>query len=544
MYNSYFNLNENPFSIAPDPRFLYMSEQHREALAHLMFALETEGGFVLLTGEVGTGKTTVCRCLLEQLPGDLNVAFVLNPRLTASELLATVCDELQIDYPAGTTSGKILVDKINRYLLATHAAGRKTVLIIDEAQNLSAEVLEQIRLLTNLETTQRKLLQVVMLGQPELRELLARPELRQLSQRITARYHLGPLERGEVAAYINHRLAVAGHRKKLFNDKVISLVYRYTGGIPRLINVLCDRALLGTYVQGQDKVTTATLKTAAREVLGTDIAPCQSKPGRNLRISLALLFAALVGGWLSTGWHYLNGRLAPTDPAAPVQTDRSTIVAATAGTADTTDTGAVDTSPLTWPETPDPAASRESAFVRLLTLWGINYVKGTEACPQAEAQGLACLHRKGNLGSLLRLNRPAVLTMLNLKGEEFSVALTGIDHGVASLTVDNREVQIPIERLEKNWTGAYIVLWRPPPGFSQVIRPNRHGEARDWLAARIADLRGQNPVEAEATETGLAEAVEKYQKAEGIRADGMAGPETIIHLNTSTGQPVILLTRN
>ncbi len=526
MYNSYFNLNENPFSIAPDPRFLYMSEQHREALAHLLFALETEGGFVLLTGEVGTGKTTVCHCLLEQLPGDLDVAFVLNPKLTAGELLATVCDELRIDYPAGTTSGKILVDKINRYLLATHASGRKTVLIIDEAQNLSTEVLEQIRLLTNLETTQRKLLQVVMLGQPELRELLARPELRQLSQRITARYHLGPLERGEVSAYINHRLAVAGHRKKLFNDQTIGLVYRYTGGIPRLINVLCDRALLGTYVQGQDKVSTSTLKTAAREVLGSDIAPPPKSPGRGLRLFLALLFAALAGGWLTVGWQYLESKSSPIHPPGPEQLlDSPTIVA--------------EPPPFTWPETLDPDASRESAFVRLLALWGIEYSTGTKACTQAEENGLSCLHRRGNLGSLLHLNRPAVLSMLNPKGEEFSVALISIDHGLANLAVEDREVQISTDQLEKNWTGAYIILWRTPAGFSRVIRPDRAGADRDWLAARIADLFGKD-----LTGADLAVAVEKYQQAEGIRADGIAGPETIIHLNTSTGQPVVLLTRN
>jgi len=526
MYNSYFNLNENPFSIAPDPRFLYMSEQHREALAHLMFALTSEGGFVLLTGEVGTGKTTVCRCLLDQLPGDLNVAFVLNPKLTAVELLATVCDELHIDYPAGTTTGKILVDKINRYLLATHAAGRKTVLIIDEAQNLSAEVLEQIRLLTNLETTQRKLLQVVMLGQPELRELLARPELRQLSQRITARYHLGPLARSEVEAYIKHRLAVAGHRKKLFNDKVIGLVYRYTGGIPRLINLLCDRALLGTYVQGLDKVSTATLKTAAREVLGPEIASSQGRPGRTLRLSLALLFAALVGAWLTVGWQYLGNQPSPTSPPETSEIQEpATIVA--------------NPPPFTWPEILDPDASRESAFVRLLALWDIDYTTGAKACTLAEREELACLYRKGNLGSLLRLNRPAVLTMLNPKGEEFSVALTAVDHGVASLTIDGREVQLSPEQLEQNWTGAYVILWRPPPGFSQAIRSDRAGAPRDWLTARIADLFDKN-----LTGPELADALEKYQQAEGILADGIAGPETIIHLNTSTGQPVVLLTRN
>jgi general secretion pathway protein A len=367
---------------------------------------------------------------------------------------------------------------------------------------------------------------VVLLGQPELRELLARPELRQLSQRITARYHLGPLERGEVAAYINHRLAVAGHRKKLFNDQVIGLVYRYTGGIPRLINVLCDRALLGTYVQGLDKVSAATLKTAAREVLGPEISTPPSGRSRQFRLILALLLAALVGGGLTAGWQYQAGLLSAPSPPEPPQIPVSAPIVAVPP-------------PVTWPETLDSSASRESAFTSILALWGIDYVSGSEACHQAEAGGLACLHRKGNLGSLLRLNRPAVLTMLNANGEEFSVALTSIEHGVASLTVADREVQIPTDQLERNWTGAYIIIWRPPPGFSQVIRPDRTGPARDWLTARIADLSGKKLTGAE-----LADAVEKYQQAEGILADGVAGPETIIHLNTSTGQPVVLLTRN
>ena len=347
MYNSYFNLDENPFSIAPDPRFLYMSEQHREALAHLMFALKSEGGFVLLTGEVGTGKTTVCRCLLEQLPGDLNVAFVLNPKLTAGELLATVCDELDADYPSGTTSIKTLVDAINRYLLDSHAVGRRTVLIIDEAQNLSTEVLEQIRLLTNLETNQRKLLQIVMLGQPELRELLARPELRQLSQRITARYHLGPLNRQEVTAYIDHRLGVAGYRKKLFSEPVVGLIYRLTGGVPRLINVLCDRALLGTYVQGLDKVTVVTVKNAAKEVLGE--APASLLPfyrQRRFLLAVALVLGIVAGISLAMIWQRLS---APRQAAAPSQKTTQVIGSAPIVTSPTTPAAATITGPRSQP---------------------------------------------------------------------------------------------------------------------------------------------------------------------------------------------------
>lgn len=268
MYNEYFGFKESPFSIAPDPRYLFMSEQHREALAHLMYGLNSDGGFVLLTGEVGTGKTTVCRCLLEQVPDNFAIAFIFNPKLTVQELLATICDEFRIQYPEDTASIKVFIDLINAYLLDSHAKGRKAVLIIDEAQNLSADVLEQLRLLTNLETNQRKLLQIMLIGQPELRDKLSRPQLRQLSQRIIARYHLAALSQKDISAYVSHRLSVAGLQDQLFTDSVLNRLYRLSGGVPRLINVLCDRALLGAYVQNNNQVNTSTLTKAAHEVLG------------------------------------------------------------------------------------------------------------------------------------------------------------------------------------------------------------------------------------------------------------------------------------
>ncbi len=268
MYKEYFGLKEDPFSIAPDPQFLYMSDRHREALGHLIYGMKADSGFVLLTGEVGTGKTTVCRCLLGQIPENSEIAFILNPKLSVVELLATICDELEISYPEGNSSGKIFIDRINSYLLDAHGQGKQTVLIIDEAQNLSVDVLEQIRLLTNLETDKRKLLQVIMLGQPELNLMLERPELRQLAQRVTARYHLEPLSKGEIEGYLNHRLAVAGVERPLFPIKTINKLYSLSGGVPRVINLLCDRALLGAYVKGENIVSPVLLAEAGNEVFG------------------------------------------------------------------------------------------------------------------------------------------------------------------------------------------------------------------------------------------------------------------------------------
>src|SRR3989449_5997059 len=268
MYAAYFGLSERPFSLAPDPRYLYLSDAHREALAHLLYGLGEGGSFVQLTGEEGTGKTTVCRALLEQLPPDVDRAMIFNPRLTSVELLAAVCDELRVSYQSGTTSLKVLVDALSRALLDAHARGRRTVLIIDEAQNLSARVLEEIRLLTNLETTKEKLLQVILIGQPELAELLARRHLRQLAQRVTARCHLRSFTEEETRKYVQHRMEIAGQRQPIFTRLALRAAHRLSRGIPRLLNTICDRALLGAYATGQTRVKEAIVRRAAREALG------------------------------------------------------------------------------------------------------------------------------------------------------------------------------------------------------------------------------------------------------------------------------------
>src|SRR5580658_10439611 len=328
MYLTFFGLNEKPFAITPDPRYLFLSERHAEALAHLLYGINEAGGFVQLTGEVGTGKTTIVRSLLAQTPKNAEIALILNPKMTAPEFLLTICEELGIGVPdSALDSRKDLVDILSRYLLRAHAAGQRVVLVVDEAQNLSPEVLEQVRLLTNLETNTQKLLQIILIGQPELRELLASYELRQLAQRITGRYHLNPLSRDETTAYVRHRLRVAGATTDIFSPQALGEVFRLSQGVPRVINVFCDRALLGAYSLDRHRVTTPLVRHAASEVFGKRIVP-NWLPWAAAGSTAVVLLCATVAIWNARPFSSKSPMTANaavthahTTPAAPAATD-------------------------------------------------------------------------------------------------------------------------------------------------------------------------------------------------------------------------------
>ena len=291
MYTKFFGLNEKPFSITPDPRYLFLSERHSEGLAHLVYGVKDSSGFIQLTGEVGTGKTTLVRTLLARIPDGVDIALILNPQLSAVEFLTAICEELKIARPEDRGSTKGLVDALNRHLLASHAEGRRTILLIDEAQNLTTDVLEEIRLLTNLETAKQKLLQIILIAQPELREKLLQTNLRQLAQRITGRYHLEPLSKDESIRYIDHRLKVAGGLGEIFDERAKRDVFRLTRGVPRLINVICDRALLGAYSREVRKVSPQIVRTAAVEVSGE---PNSGSGGKWVIAAVSVLTLAIV----------------------------------------------------------------------------------------------------------------------------------------------------------------------------------------------------------------------------------------------------------
>ncbi|MCK5001568.1 MAG: AAA family ATPase [Gammaproteobacteria bacterium] len=579
MYNAYFNFKEAPFSIAPDPRYLYMTEQHREALAHLVYGLNSEGGCILLTGEVGTGKTTVCRCLLEQIPEHTNIALVVNPKVTAIELLETICDELKIEYPSENNTIKTYIDLINAFLIEANARNEKTVLIIDEAQNLDNTVLEQLRLLTNLETNQRKLLQIIILGQPELLDILARQEMRQLAQRITARFHLNALSRNEVKAYINHRLAIAGQNAQLFPETTISQLYRLSKGIPRLLNVLCDRSLLGTYVQNKPIVDTKTLSTAAKEVFG-ELKQVQnkSKLARALRITAITSVTAIAAALIIM---LLNNKLVETASSTETVSRSSTQQEKLTGKETTLKAPAIDgsnqiqaiaekteiqqltlksgienlpttnanqtiTDPINDYIFTSTNKNKETAFSTLLMRWHANYTNKTNApvCNDP-AHGLSCFNHRGNLNSLRKLNRPVVLKLYNDDGKVAYLVLNHLNKNQATLNTGQETLEIDTSLIDKHWYGEFSLLWQAPPFYQKTIIPGSNGEVVQWLGQQLTRLynHSNTPTIYDTYSEELVALLKRFQQSKGLIPDGIAGPLTLIHLNTEIGQPTPLLNK-
>src|SRR5215207_1055630 len=456
MYLSFFGLNEKPFAITPDPRYLYLSERHAEALAHLLYGINEAGGFVQLTGEVGTGKTTTIRSLLAQTPKNAEVALILNPRMTAPEFLLTLCEEIGIGVPDfAVSSGKDLVDILNDYLLRAHGAGRRVVLVVDEAQNLAPEVLEQVRLLTNLETNTQKLLQIILIGQPELRELLSRNELRQLAQRVTGRYHLDPLSQDETIAYVRHRLRVAGATTDIFTPLALSEVYRLSGGVPRVINVICDRALLGAYTQDRHRVTPSLVRDAAAEVFGRRFAPRWLPWAATAATGIALALG-LWALWQIAPWHSQDAVAAVPSPAVK----QAQTTAAPANRA--ASIPAASAIPLSALLTQHKAETDpDNAFGKLFNLWKATYVAGNvDPCTQARRQGLDCLVQRGSFGQLSLYNRPAILLLNDDAGGSHQVVLATLGNERAELELGGARHEVSIGELSRYWFGDFVMLQR------------------------------------------------------------------------------------
>lgn len=536
MYIEYFGLRDYPFSITPDPAFLYMSPRHQEALGHLLYGTGQYGGFVQLTGEVGTGKTTVIRTLLSQKIDGVDVAMVYNPRQSEHEFLASVCDELKIDYPEGA-SQKTLVDALNRHLLAAHAGGRRTVLIIDEAQNLSPGVLEQVRLLTNLETHKDKLLRIMLVGQPELAELLARPELRQLAQRITARYHLQPLSEDETREYIRHRLRVAGASAELFSDDAIRLVQSVSRGIPRLTNIICDRALLGAFGRQQRTVNAELVRAAAAESMADTVALPRGRwdwllelPDariRQIEIALAALAVVLIALLIWRTWQPDPTTPAPQAPAAaPIEPAQAPATEAAAPAA-SQQVPAVAQDPLSRAQRPLGAM-----MTALARQWLSDFTPDSTvgACTQLQTLSLRCYRGDGEWDLLRRLALPVLLELDNA-GQPTHVLVLGLGSDHARLHTPEGSVDVPRERLEARWDGPFLMIWQPPTESERIDRGSR-GEPVLWLRQRLAQLNGQtlpDPPSA-AYDGDLRDQVRAFQRGQDLIADGVVGVHTFILL--------------
>jgi general secretion pathway protein A len=574
MYAQFFGLKQAPFSIAPDPRYLFMSERHREALAHLLYGVGSGGGFVVLTGEIGAGKTTVCRCFLEQIPRRTNVAYIFNPKLTVGELLKSVCDEFRIPFEhegAGQATIKDYVDPLNEFLLKTHAVGQNNVLIIDEAQNLSSDVLEQLRLLTNLETSERKLLQIMLIGQPELRTMLSRPELEQLAQRVIAHFHLDALTEEETGQYIQHRLSVAGlKRGKLFDNKAVKRIHQLSNGVPRRINLLCDRALLGAYAENKSRVDRHIVEKAALEVFpmqkaasnSTAAAAASSGGSRSKKrtgtdwrrwVGGGLMLSAVASlGWVAWLYQQPSKRApdGPSDKAAATALAASAVVAGASAmvggpgrqAAKASQAGVGRPAGNLTVRRADAAQIQQVAYRKenlalraLAPLWRLALEEG-DACFLAQQHQVACFRNSGGLALIRQLERPVVLMLHDAKDQPMYALLTGLTQQEATLQVDTQAYSVPLAELGKMWRGDFVTLWHTPAGFKGKVLPGHTGPAVDWLAAQMARIdKSAAPVGKQSYDASMRSRVYAFQMTQGLKPDGVVGATTFMQINRAIG---------
>ncbi len=555
MYWQHFGLTQDPLSIAPDPRYLFMSERHREALAHLLFGVSgplssaggSGGGFVLLTGDIGTGKTTICRCFLEQIPAGCHVAYIFNPKLTVVELLQSICEEFHITLVPTASAPATLkdyIDALNAFLLQSHAAGHSCVLIIDEAQNLQPDVLEQLRLLTNLETNARKLLQIVLIGQPELRTMLARPELEQLAQRVIARFHLDALNEDESAQYIQHRLAVAGHTGPLpFDRRALQAIHRLARGVPRRINLLCGRALLGAWATGQHSVNRDVVNKAAVEVFGAEHAT-QSSPGIARNPWLLAGMGVLLGAVATAVFTLSNGRgpaqwplqLATTPTQKSAKAESAASVATASSAPASSPAPAIATLESVLPQLP---LDITQAWNTLTPRWKLS-TSSADPCAAALAQQLQCYRTSQlNLPLLRQLRRPGILTLQADDSNARYAVLVDMGDQTATLQSGTQQYTVSLGALARHWRGDFATLWHVPDGYTPAARGGATGPAITQLAHQLDQLDGiaghvasDSPQQ---LDTALKSRVRDFQRNHGLQADGQPGPMTYMQLEGALG---------
>jgi general secretion pathway protein A len=548
VYTEFFGLNEKPFAITPDPRYLYMSARHADALAHLIYGITESGGFIQLTGEVGTGKTTLIRSLLEQMPAKAEIALILNPQLSTLEFLQVIGQELRVATPREETV-KSRIDALNTHLLRAYAEGRRVVLIVDEAQTLSPELLEQVRLLTNLETPKKKLLQIILIGQPELRDVLERPDMRQLAQRITGRYHLEPLSKNDTRVYVRHRMRVAGAQSDVFNNSAIRQLYKKSRGIPRLINVVADRSLLAAYTQDTRLVDGRLVERAASEVFGPRRLNRRWWPWAAAGIGILAFALATTNLWQTRAQRAAQTAAATPGPmATPAQPGTAQLVSTPPGNtpvpaADATSHTDVPAR-LTFAglvADPEFVGDRDRAIGELVSLWGGRYdaARGN-ACGQAEIQGLRCLDlEKGSLSELRRLNWPAILTLVDERGAAHAIVVGSLDHEAADVIANGKTFTLPLPELTYHWNGDHLLLWRPGVEGAKDLAPGMTDGGVIWVRETLARIRGEEPPldASELYDAELESRVRQYQRERMLAVDGIVGARTQIAMIADLNVP-------
>ena len=504
MYLDYFGFDEPPFSITPDPKFVFLSEKHQESLAHLVYGITRGGGagFVQLTGEVGTGKTTISRLLLEQIPDKTNVALILNPTITPVELLENIFKELKI--PLRGVTGKLnrMVDKLNQHLIKTWADGENTVVIIDEAQNLPRDTLEQLRLLTNLETDKQKLLQIILIGQPELRDTMKRNDLRQLAQRVTARYHLMPLSAIEAYDYLKHRIIKAGGNASIINSKTAKYIHKITHGVPRLINIVTDRALLAAYADNQNQLTKKHVSISAKEVLPETIQNNHNNFKTMIITAVSLISLFLIYQWSDVP-EVINDYYHPKQEQQNLEP-----------------TNVISNKDLLV-QNFKPADSL-SSWQKYFQLWETQSDKKwhkTE-CPDSLETGLACLRRQGNLKQIEFLNHPVLLQLLD--GQLVLIVKSSEQH--YGLFDENGLIQLVEKKwLNDKWLGTYFILWSMP---AELLMDPSSEDLNLW-SREMSNTISSDPI----SRSEFKQWIKSFQSQNGLLADGIIGPETQMALS-------------
>lgn len=557
MYLDYFGLERDPFTISPDPAFLYPSPQHRQALAHLKYGLDREGGFILLTGEVGTGKTTLTRLLLEQLPGNIRVAYILNAKLNSRDVLASICSELGLQY-SSDDSIKALTDLINRDLLEAYGQGKKTLVVIEEAQNLDPDVLEMLRLLTNLETNTAKLMHILLVGQPELLDLIARNELRQLNQRVVSRFHLDPLDRQETTHYLSHRLRRAGCNRSLFDAGSIRSIHRLSAGVPRVVNLLAERALLGAYATNRKQVTAPIVQVANQEVFGKS--PETSRPKtKSLIIAMTALFAFVaIGVYLFLDQDVMKGATS-LGQETPVAIEPENILAEAPLPEKVAEYLSLEPElqeTVVDVDEESPASSEMStapglnAYEQLLEIWGVSAPVSDQAalCTIASQNGLLCQQDSDlQLTDLLEINRPGLLRLTPSEESQHLYLLYELRDSELQLSNSGDSQSMSPEVFVGQWDTEFLYLWPAPDGYQGLVTPGtRNPELVSWVQQQLVDiLNGYEYIYNGGMYSSLiADRVAEFQASQGLDPDGLLGPRTLLRLMEQTENLPVLAPRD